>query len=41
MIALFAMTVSRKLSDSEDPKKTAMEIGKVFANITRSNLRNE
>lgn len=41
MIALFAMAINKKLSDSEDPNKTAMEIGKVFANITRSNLSNE
>lgn len=35
------MAASKKLSDSDDPNKTAVEIGKVFANIARSNLRNE
>jgi hypothetical protein len=38
---MFAWVVHEQLSKSDDPKETAMELGKVFTNITRSNLKNE
>lgn len=41
LIALFAWVVHKRISESEDPKETALELGRVFADITRSNLKNE
>lgn len=41
LIALFAWMVHRRMSESDDPNETALEIGQAFAAITRSNLRNE
>lgn len=41
LIAMFAWVVHKRISESDDPKETALELGQVFANITRSNLRDE